>query len=126
MGMTAQAGEQTSAARPRLLLVDDEENILRSLRRVLRRGEWEIETAPNAEEALKLLHSFAPVVVISDFRMPGMNGVEFLTRVKETSPQDPAHHAHRAGRSARRSKRPSTAPRCSASSPSRGTTRSWC
>ena len=71
----------------KLLLVDDEENILRSLRRVLRRGAWEIETAPDAESALKLFERFQPAVVISDFRMPGMNGVDFLTRVKELLPQ---------------------------------------
>lgn len=70
----------------RLLLVDDEENILRSLRRVLRRGQWEIETALDAESALKLFDTFRPAVVISDFRMPGMNGVDFLARVKDLSP----------------------------------------
>lgn len=70
----------------RLLLVDDEENILRSLRRVLRRGDWLIETAPDAESALRLFERFCPAVVISDFRMPGMNGVDFLARVKELMP----------------------------------------
>ncbi len=70
----------------RLLLVDDEENILRSLRRVLRRGEWLIETAPDAERGLELFARFHPAVVISDFRMPGMNGVDFLARVKAESP----------------------------------------
>ena len=70
----------------RLLLVDDEENILRSLKRVLRRGDWAIETAPDAEQALELFARFQPAVVMSDFRMPGMNGVEFLARVKEVSP----------------------------------------
>jgi two-component system NtrC family sensor kinase len=76
-----------SAPVGRLLLVDDEENILRSLRRVLRRGEWSIETAPDGERGLEVFERFAPAVVISDFRMPGMNGVEFLARVKELSPR---------------------------------------
>ena len=70
----------------KLLLVDDEENILRSLRRVLRKGHWEIETANDAESALRLTDHFRPGVVISDFRMPGMNGVDFLARVKELLP----------------------------------------
>lgn len=78
--------ESTPASPGKLLLVDDEENILRSLRRVLRRGEWLIETAPDAEAGLKIFESFQPAVVISDFRMPGMNGVEFLARVKEIAP----------------------------------------
>ncbi len=70
----------------KLLLVDDEENILRSLRRVLRRGEWEIETASDGEAGLRAFERFQPGVVISDFRMPGMNGVDFLARVKELVP----------------------------------------
>ncbi len=69
----------------RLLLVDDEENILRSIRRVLRREEWEIEIALDGEAGLAAFRSFKPEVVISDFRMPGMNGVEFLSRVKQES-----------------------------------------
>ncbi|MBI3183792.1 MAG: response regulator [Myxococcales bacterium] len=71
----------------RLLLVDDEENILKSLRRVLRGEHWEIATAPDAEKGLQLLEDFSPQVVMSDFRMPGLNGVEFLSRVKERSPR---------------------------------------
>ncbi len=82
--------EVVSAAVPKsgkLLLVDDEANILRSVQRVLRRGEWQIETAPDAERGLEMFKAFSPEVVISDFRMPGMNGVEFLSRIKQTSPR---------------------------------------
>ncbi|MBX5484356.1 MAG: response regulator [Myxococcaceae bacterium] len=75
------------ASRGRLLLVDDEENILRSIKRVLRRGNWEIECAGDGATALEVLRTFRPQVVISDFRMPGMNGVEFLARVKAESPK---------------------------------------
>ena len=78
---------QEAPPRGRLLLVDDEENILKSIRRVLRRGDWEIETATDAEEGLRRLEQFGPQVVISDFRMPGMNGVEFLARVKQQVPR---------------------------------------
>jgi two-component system, NtrC family, sensor kinase len=81
------AQTQVAGPRGRLLLVDDEENILKSIRRVLRRGDWIIETALDAEEGLKALERFTPEVVISDFRMPGMNGVEFLTRVKQQVPR---------------------------------------
>jgi len=80
------AHTQEHSSRGRLLLVDDEENILKSIRRVLRRGDWDIETATDAEDGLRRLEQFAPQVVISDFRMPGMNGVDFLTRVKEQVP----------------------------------------
>ncbi|HEX9508122.1 MAG TPA: ATP-binding protein [Myxococcales bacterium] len=74
-------------AKGRLLLVDDEENILRSIQRLLRRSDWEIETATDAETGLELLKQFHPEVVISDFRMPVMNGVEFLSRVKLAYPR---------------------------------------
>jgi two-component system NtrC family sensor kinase len=70
----------------RLLLVDDEENILRSLKRVLRHSGWQVETANDAEAALRVLETFRPEVVVSDFRMPGMNGVELLARVKTLAP----------------------------------------
>jgi two-component system NtrC family sensor kinase len=82
--------EVTNAVPPRpgkLLLVDDEENILRALKRVLRRSGCIVETAPDGQVGLETFHRFAPEVVISDFRMPGMNGVEFLSRVKQASPR---------------------------------------
>lgn len=71
----------------RLLLVDDEENVLRSIKRVLRRCSWEIETASDGERGLEAIRRFQPEVVVSDFRMPGMSGVEFLARVKELAPR---------------------------------------
>jgi two-component system NtrC family sensor kinase len=80
------AANLNTETKGKLLLVDDEENILRSLRRVLRRGDWEIETAPDAESALAICERFQPAVVVSDFRMPGMNGVDFLERVKHLMP----------------------------------------
>ena len=80
-------GQQAESPRGRLLLVDDEENILKSIRRVLRRGDWDIETATDAEQGLRAVEAFHPEVVISDFRMPGMNGVDFLTRVKQQEPR---------------------------------------
>lgn len=80
------AQETTVAQRGRLLLVDDEENILRSLRRVLRHGEWDIATAPDGANGLTVLESFRPDVVVSDYRMPGMSGVDFLSEVKARAP----------------------------------------
>src|ERR1700682_4130831 len=82
--------EVTTAVPPRpgkLLLVDDEENILRALKRVLRRSGCIVETAPDGQVGLETFHRFAPEGVISDFRMPGMNGVEFLSRIKQASPR---------------------------------------
>ncbi len=69
-----------------LLLVDDEENILRALTRLLRRDGYRILTANSGQEGLTLLEENAVGVIISDQRMPEMSGVEFLGKVKERYP----------------------------------------
>ena len=69
-----------------LLLVDDEENILSSLKRLLRRDGYTILTACGAAEGLRCLAETEVDVIVSDQRMPGMTGVEFLRRAKELYP----------------------------------------
>ena len=65
-----------------ILLVDDEENILRGYRRSLR-GKFNIDTAEGGFEALQLIEAKGPYpVVVSDMRMPKMNGVELLSEIK--------------------------------------------
>jgi len=68
----------------RILLVDDEEHVLRAVARVLRGHE--IETASSAEEALALADSEDFALVVADYRMPGMNGVSMFKRLKELQP----------------------------------------
>jgi diguanylate cyclase (GGDEF)-like protein/PAS domain S-box-containing protein len=77
-----------SLARPErgLLLVDDEENVLRALVRVLRRDGYIIHTATNAAEGFELLAKNRVQVIVSDQRMPGISGTQFLSRVKEMYP----------------------------------------
>jgi len=71
----------------RILCVDDERNVLRALERVFMDEEYEILTASGSEEGLELLDAAPQVqVVIADYRMPGMNGVEFLRQVCKTHP----------------------------------------
>ncbi len=72
---------------PTLLLVDDEPNILSALQRLFRRDGYTILATSSAEEALALLATQPVDVILSDQRMPGMSGVEFLRRVKETHPE---------------------------------------
>lgn len=72
--------------RHRILLVDDEELVLLALRETLLRAGYEIVTALTAEAALELLKPQTFSVVISDQKMPGMSGLDFLTRVKQTQP----------------------------------------
>lgn len=69
-----------------LLLVDDEENILQALRRMLRRDGYVIHLASSGADGLAVLEQHPVGVIISDQRMPGMTGSEFLSKVKEKFP----------------------------------------
>jgi CheY-like chemotaxis protein len=69
-----------------LLLVDDEQNIVSSLRRLFRRDGYDIVTANSGAEGLQRLAEVNIDVIVSDQRMPGMTGVEFLRRAKELYP----------------------------------------
>ena len=69
-----------------LLLVDDEPNILTALKRLLRRDGYEMLTANSGAEGLALLEDHAVDVIVSDQRMPGMMGVDFLRAAKEKYP----------------------------------------
>jgi two-component system response regulator AtoC len=66
----------------RVLVVDDEENIRLVLRTLLRRNGYEVEVAASAEEALERLAAFAPDVVLTDVRMPGMNGLDLIGELR--------------------------------------------
>ncbi|MBU3054815.1 ATPase, T2SS/T4P/T4SS family [Pseudomonas indica] len=77
---------ETPAAPYKLLLVDDEPGILAALRRVFQRENYELHFARNASEALKILEAKPVELIISDFMMPGMNGSELLSQVRERWP----------------------------------------
>jgi EAL domain-containing protein (putative c-di-GMP-specific phosphodiesterase class I)/ActR/RegA family two-component response regulator len=69
-----------------LLLLDDEENILNALKRSLRREGYRILTATDAEQAFDILARNNVEVILSDQRIPGASGTEFLSKVKELYP----------------------------------------
>ncbi len=73
----------------RILFVDDESMVLDGLRRMLRpmRNEWEMEFAGSGREALKILEGKQFNVIVTDMRMPGMDGCQLLNHVKEFYPQ---------------------------------------
>jgi type II secretory ATPase GspE/PulE/Tfp pilus assembly ATPase PilB-like protein/DNA-binding response OmpR family regulator len=85
-GNAASANAPEAPAAYRILLVDDEPNVLKALQRVFRQEKYQVETAPSAREALKLLDQGAFHLVISDHMMPGMNGAELLKRAKALQP----------------------------------------
>ena len=68
-----------TAVDDKILLVDDDVMVLSGLKRQLR-NKFNIETALSGEEALKTVKTGGPyAVIVSDFMMPGMNGVETIT-----------------------------------------------
>ena len=72
----------------KIIFVDDEPRILDGLRRMLysMRNIWQIAYAKSGDEALQCLEKDRYDVIVSDVRMPGMDGIELLTRVKESYP----------------------------------------
>ena len=71
----------------KILCVDDDPRILQAFQRQLRK-QFHIETAPGGAEGLEAIASSGPfAVIVSDMRMPGMDGIQFLSAVKERAPE---------------------------------------
>lgn len=70
-----------------LLLVDDEPNVLRALKRSLRQCPYRVLTAADGDQALSLMHDHDVDLVVSDSRMPGMEGAELLGRIQQQWPE---------------------------------------
>jgi two-component system response regulator AtoC len=66
----------------RVLVVDDEENIRLVLKTLLKRHGYDVEVADSGEAALSLVDSFGPDVILTDVRMPKMNGLDLLATLK--------------------------------------------
>jgi response regulator RpfG family c-di-GMP phosphodiesterase len=69
-----------------LLLVDDEADVIAALRRMLNTEGYNILTAESAKSGFELLAANHVGVIVADQRMPGMSGIEFLSRTKELYP----------------------------------------
>jgi two-component system response regulator AtoC len=69
----------------RVLVVDDEENIRLVLRTLLKKHDYQVETAESAESALEQLERFDPDFVLADVRMSGMTGIELCAELKVRS-----------------------------------------
>jgi DNA-binding NtrC family response regulator len=77
----------SNGPRPTILCVDDEPGILRSIKRSLKHEQLEVLTASSAAEALEIFGGREIALVLSDYRMPDMNGVELLEQVTHRSPE---------------------------------------
>lgn len=71
----------------RILIVDDDPDILRALRRVLELERHTVTEAPDGKTALRHFAGAPADLVISDVYMPDMDGIEFLIRVREAFPE---------------------------------------
>ena len=71
----------------KLLLIDDEEPIRVALARSLRSDGYEVLTAENGEKGIEVFKEERPTIVLTDIKMPGMDGIEVLKRIKEISPR---------------------------------------
>ena len=72
--------------RPKILCVDDEPGVLQSLSRLLK-SDFNVLTAESAEEGLRSAkENLDLAVIVSDYRMPGQNGVDFLKEMKKVCP----------------------------------------
>ncbi|HBK80485.1 MAG TPA: two-component system response regulator [Nitrospinae bacterium] len=70
----------------RILIVDDEVDVLIFLARELRDQDYEVETAPSGEEAIEKIKANRPHLMLLDINMPGMGGLETLKKAKEIDP----------------------------------------
>lgn len=79
----------TRSAKVNILFVDDEINVISGLKRMLNslKNEWGLYFSTSGEEALTLLENNSIDMIVTDMRMPGMNGAELLTRVQLKYPQ---------------------------------------
>ena len=71
-----------------VLFVDDEPRILEGLQRTFRRlrGDWDMRFAPSGKDALRMLEAKPANIVVSDMKMPGMDGADLLSEVKRLYP----------------------------------------
>ena len=67
----------------KLLIVDDEPNIVAALEYLLQRSGYEVRSAPNGEEALRQVESFGPDLVLLDVMMPQRSGYDVCQRIRE-------------------------------------------
>lgn len=72
-----------AADKRKVLIADDEPNILTALEFLLKRAGYDVRTATSGEEALALVESYAPDLVLIDIMMPGKSGYEVCQRMRE-------------------------------------------
>lgn len=72
-----------------VLLVDDEEGMVRTLRDILLGHDFDVTVARNGAEAVDLAEEYRPDFIVMDIRMPGISGLEAYRRIKHFAPATP-------------------------------------
>jgi DNA-binding response OmpR family regulator len=75
---------------PSLLIVDDEPDILEATKRVLELNGYKVYTAPDGERALQILQNTRPDLMLFDYKLPGVSGLELLGMVRARGITTPA------------------------------------
>ena len=75
------------SSKGRVIVIDDEVNAAAALETLLKEDGYEVSRAHDARSGLQLLEKEEPDVVLTDLRMPGMDGIELLTRIKQIRPE---------------------------------------
>src|SRR5690606_28967525 len=73
----------------RILVIDDEQSIRETLEEILKFEGYEVETASNGKEGLELINNKGYDVILSDVKMPGIDGIELLEKSREIAADTP-------------------------------------
>jgi two-component system response regulator ResD len=76
-----------SAPKARILVIDDDESIRKSISTALKGAEYVVDTAENGKEAIEKSSANFYNLILVDIRLPDMEGTELLTAIKETNPK---------------------------------------
>lgn len=90
MRVALSVGNLTSAGRARILLVDDDEGIRENVMELLESQDYAVMAAKDAAEALTILDSEPIDLLLTDFQMPGANGVELIEAARKARGDLPA------------------------------------
>jgi DNA-binding response OmpR family regulator len=74
---------------PRILLADDERDFTETMKKILSRRGYEVETAPDGAQALRVVLRGGVDVVLLDLKMPGLQGIDTLREMKRLAPEVP-------------------------------------
>jgi two-component system response regulator HydG len=77
------------SAQPSILVIDDEQSILETLRILLKNENFEVTTAQGGKAGLEQLRAAAPDIILTDVKMPGVSGIDILQSAKDQDPETP-------------------------------------